>query len=111
MMNWQARILPHFALWEGGLIILYSKLLFALGKTRLHYDDSIHVNSWTRCWEWNNHEGGKDDSYHMNGHAIDITGDDLDRLERCARKFFVFVLRYDTFLHCSVQGKRPKVVM
>jgi hypothetical protein len=56
--------------------------------------------------------GGRPDSYHPNGHAIDIAPvdlNDLDQLERIARKYFAFVKRYSWGLHCDIRGERPAI--
>jgi hypothetical protein len=126
-MNWRARPINHFTLgearchgWEGegddkrwhdcGLIILVRALCICLEHTRSDYGKPIRVNSWSRCRPHNLAIGGKDDSYHQNGRAIDIAPvdmDDMDTLEEIARRYFPFVKRYSWGLHCDIRGERP----
>lgn len=115
-MNWHAEPVPHFTLWEArcrddcGLIILQVDLLVALDATRTEFGKPITVNSWGRCDHHNRAEGGKEDSYHKNGRAIDLAPEDITdlyELERIARKHFAFVKRYGTFIHCDIRGERP----
>lgn len=125
MINWEVNILSYFKLreakcqgWEFGhrhdcgLVILYWDLLYALYLTRDEFGKPIIVRSWTRCRPHNLAIGGEDDSYHQNGHAIDITCEDkffLDELEMIARKYFDYVERHSWGLHCDIRGERPCV--
>jgi len=39
---------------------------------RDYYNRKVTISSGCRCPEWNEHEGGSDDSYHMKGMASDF---------------------------------------
>lgn len=122
-MNWEAKILDNFSLgearchgWEGdvyhdcGLVILLPELVDPLDWVREKFGYPIKINSWNRCRLHNAAVGGKDDSYHQNGRAIDpsaLFGGCLEDLEKLCRQAFPFVLPYSTFLHCDIRGERP----
>lgn len=124
-MNYEAKISSNFKLKEVmcigkyknishdcGLAIINRQLLYCLYLIRRDFGKPIIVESWTRCEEHNQKVGGKVDSYHLNGKAVDIRGKrkkDLDELELLAKRFFLSVKRYQTHLHCDVRGERPCV--
>ena len=126
-MNWAAEPIDNFTLREArchgyekkpsgriwhdcGLVILVPELCIATYNVRIEFGKPIVVKSWTRCRLHNQAVGGKSDSYHQNGHAIDPAPQnisDLDELEQIARKYFGFVIRYSWGLHCDIRGERP----
>lgn len=122
MINWEAEIIPNFTLKEArchgkegevwhdcDLVILTWSLSYFLYSVRKEFGKPIIVRSWTRCKSHNLAVGGKKDSYHQNGRAIDITCKNklLDELEMIARRKFPFVKRHKTFIHCDIRGERP----
>lgn len=80
--------------------IFYRPTIIAFDATRIDFQGPITVNSGFRCQEHNADVGGKDDSRHKRGMALDMAADDLDKLEKCAKRHFDVVIRYKTFLHC-----------
>lgn len=118
MIDWDIKIIPHFTLREArcrcncGLVILQSDLLLKLESLRERWAAPILVKSWTRCIPWNKHEGGKKDSYHINGHAIDIRPlytPDLRYFHEYCLAYFQFTKQYDTFIHCDIREERPVI--
>lgn len=128
MIDWNAEPIPNFTLKEArckcgcSVIMLQITTLDSLHKVRSEYGKSIIVTSWARCKDWNAKVGGKADSYHLNGKAVDIkpgNSNDIDILETIAREPFAFVKRYlrensdgsiSEWLHCDIRGERPEVV-
>ncbi len=124
-MIWTAEILPHFTLGEArckgwtekfgqhdcGLTNLDPDLTAALSEVRRLYDKPIRVRSWTRCIDHNMEVGGKTDSYHLNGRAVDLKateGGDMVHLREVCRVVFPFAKNYSGHIHCDVRGKRPR---
>lgn len=69
---------------------------------RLKYGKGIVPSSAYRCPKHNQAVGGKPDSYHMKGRAIDIplvVPADRYNLVRCALELRLTVIVYDTFIH------------
>jgi hypothetical protein len=65
----------------------------------------IRINSAYRCQRHNASVGGKPNSFHLRGMALDLTPADysekeLDRLQLLAQKYYKVVIRYPTFIHC-----------
>lgn len=123
-IKWGAKILENFSLkearchgWEDGIyhdcgrLWLVDELCEKLEVVRRAYGKPIIVTSWLRCNKHNMSVGGVTNSYHLNGHAIDIKPEViptyLDILEAHAQYEFSFVKRYATFLHCDIRGERP----
>ena len=71
--------------------------------TRVEFDSPIRITSFFRCQSHNFNVGGSENSNHMKGLAVDLKpiNGNLDDLEKIARKYFKFVIRYKTFLHCD----------
>ena len=91
-------------------ILYYQKTIDSYEDTRDEFGEKIKVSSGHRCQRHNWDEGGELRSYHMIGHAIDITPLDfsqekLDNLEVIARKHFDVVIRYNGFIHCHNLGE------
>lgn len=125
MICWGAEILENFNLGEArchgseglifhdcGRIWLVAELCEALEAIRRLYGRPIRVTSWLRCYSHNKAVGGVANSYHLNGRAIDVQPKnlepvDLDILEARAKRKFLFVERYDYFIHCDIRGERP----
>lgn len=67
---------PHFSPVElrckgsGGLVIHYASL-DALQRLRWAYKGPVPLNSAYRCYEYNEHVGGSENSFHMKGKAFD----------------------------------------
>lgn len=86
------------------LVLLSTATSFYL--TRKAYGRPVRVNSGFRCQKHNKDVGGRENSFHQIGFAIDImpegayTLGDLNKLDDTARLYFDVVLRYDNFLHC-----------
>lgn len=122
-MNWTVQPIDNFTLAEArchgregtewhdcGLVILVPELCDPLAKVRFEFDNALIVKSWCRCKAHNLAVGGKKDSYHQNGRAVDITSPkrtDLIVVEAIARRYFQFVKRYSWGLHCDIRGERP----
>lgn len=72
-------------------------------KTRHKFSKAIRITSGYRCQMHNADVGGKVNSFHTIGAALDLQpqdGKDLNLLEDIARNFFDVVIRYRTFVHC-----------
>jgi len=126
-INWIAKPIDNFSLaeirchgWEQkddykvwhdcGLVILVPELLECIFRVRVRYGRPIIIKSWTRCIPHNIAVGGKRDSYHLNGHAVDIAPQDmngLDILYEIAHDEFPLILRYSWGFHCDIRGQRP----
>lgn len=100
-------------------LILYSTLK-SFEKLRNRYNKPIRITSGFRCQKHNLDVGGKFNSYHKIGAAIDIQPwmdpsnepkyqEELDRLQECAEKYYDIVIRYNQFLHCHNYGDRGDV--
>lgn len=128
IINWKAEPIDNFTLGEArchgweyinpvtpvphdcGLIILVPELCECVHEVRIRFGKPIIVKSWTRCRPHNRAAGGKDDSYHQNGHAIDVAPvnmSDLDELAAIVRDVFPFAYRASWGLHGDIRGKRP----
>lgn len=89
--------------------LLSKKLMNAYQKLRIAFGKPLKINSGYRCQKHNIDEGGKPNSWHQLGHAIDISTygmskEDKKKLIELARKFFSFVKIYDNFIHCHMEG-------
>ena len=87
-------------------------------KVRDRYSHPIRITSGFRCQRHNLDVGGKFQSYHKIGAAMDIQPwtektpdcmdsayqEKIDRLEECAKRHYDVVIRYSTFLHCHNFG-------
>jgi uncharacterized protein YcbK (DUF882 family) len=85
-----------FTLYSPSLVESFSGLRGAFGS-------HINVNSGFRCQSHNEAVGGKKNSQHTKGMAIDLSVVDnkrLDILHSLAEHYFDVVIRYDSFLHC-----------
>ena len=62
---------------------------------------NVIITSAFRCQLHNNKVGGKDTSYHLIGHAVDIFPEDgdVDALFELMDLYFDVVIKYDTFVH------------
>jgi len=115
IIKWDTEIIPNFQLWEAackcgcGLVILDPELLAALWEVRVEFGEPVTATSWCRCPDHNRNEGGKPDSYHPCGKAVDLKparGRMFDRFIELCRKHFPFVIVYATFCHCDMRGNR-----
>lgn len=115
MINYNIEPIPKFTLREimcpcgCGLIILQHELLVAQCFVRMRYGKPIVATSWVRCRSHNASVGGKDDSYHLAGKAVDQTpvheSMNQEFAEIC-REYYPFVLVYDWGCHTDVRGDR-----
>jgi hypothetical protein len=67
------------------------------------FGSAIHVNSGFRCQKHNDDIGGKVNSMHCRGQALDLSVSDPSRLKSLkslASQFFDVVIEYDGFIHC-----------
>jgi len=114
MIRYDLEPIPNFSLEEMrckcgcGLVIMQTTLLNAIDVVRGELEAPITVASWTRCKEHNKAEGGKRNSYHLYGRAVDIHPSDgiTDEFERLCRIWFPYVKRYISFCHCDIRGRR-----
>lgn len=72
---------------------------------RTQFAEAVQINSAFRCQRHNADVGGKINSYHVKGMAMDLTPKDfskekLDRLQYIARMYYEVVVPYPTFIHC-----------
>lgn len=88
--------------------IITNDNLTAFDKTRDEFGKPIVVASGFRCNEYNKEPtvGGVAKSKHPTGDALDLLPlyggkEELDRLEEIARKHYIKVIRYKTFIHCD----------
>lgn len=115
-MNYQLQPIPNFTLEEMrckcgcGLIIINRLLINCVDRLRRRWMEPINPNSWTRCPSWNKHEGGKSNSYHLYGKAVDLSpvSGQFDEFVEMCRIYFMFVKPYslEEFCHCDVRGAR-----
>ena len=111
-----AEIIPNFSLGEArcphcGLVILDPDLTAALSEVRRIYDKPIRATSWTRCVAHNTAKGGKANSYHLNGRAVDlkaINDGHMIHLREVCESVFAFTKDYPSHVHCDVRGERPR---
>lgn len=83
--------------------LVYNPTVISFQLTRGKFGRPLKVNSGFRCQRHNEAVGGKKNSSHLRGAAIDLSCEyleDLDLLEKIARDFFNVVIRYETFIHC-----------
>lgn len=115
---------PHFHAWEFECSCgcgygtkpgdVSEKLLAALEDLREILDAPIHINSGCRCPDHNRRIGGKRNSQHLRGTAVDIRTDDIPpgQVALAARTIDAFIHggigRYDTFVHLDVRGYRAR---
>lgn len=74
----------------------------------------IKITSGLRCPDWNDHEGGKSDSSHLKGLAVDIEClDSRDRyqLVSLARSVFSRIGVAKTFIHIDQDESKVQEVM
>lgn len=134
IMNWNLEHIENFKLrearchgWEPnsrnpnriwhdcGLVILVPELCQCVYEVRKAFNKPIIVKSWTRCRIHNLAVGGVENSYHINGHAVDLAPAILDRahidrLYRMAAGIFPFTYPASWGLHADIRGKRPEVL-
>ena len=85
------------------ITITYATTIRSFEYTREDFKKPIVVNSAFRCKSHNKKVGGIETSRHLLGKAMDLRPrdiEDLDSLEKIARKYFQVVIRYETFIHC-----------
>ena len=108
-------VTPHFKLSElacpcCGLFNMGREVLRFLEDVRSSFDRDMIVNSGVRCEKHNKKVGGKPDSNHLRGEAVDIKCDNSflrAKLIRAAIKHGVQGIGvYQTFIHLDV-AKRP----
>lgn len=75
-------------------------LVEALAALRKAYNKPIYVNSAFRCYIHNNSIGGKVNSQHLAGRAVDIQLD--TQLLALAPKYFNFVLEEVSWIHLDI---------
>jgi len=115
MIDLAIKPIPYFTLREimcpcgCGLIILQREVLMAEYQVRMRYGRPIIATSWVRCRSHNAAVGGKDDSYHIPGKAVDQKPANepmnQDFAEIC-REYYPFVLVYEWGCHSDVRGDR-----
>jgi len=78
-----------------------SEVINKFQELRDDFGAPIKINSGFRCQSHNHGVGGRDNSKHKLGMALDLSVDkiNLDALELLAQKYFDTVLRYETFIH------------
>ena len=114
MPNYNVQPIDNFSLREMtckcrcGLVIVQMQLLKSLDAVRKDCDQPIIVRSWTRCKNHNKRVGGKRNSYHLYGKAVDIVPERgmSDSFIYTCRRHFPFVEVKETFCHCDIRGKR-----
>lgn len=72
---------------------------------RDEYGYAIHVTSGMRCQEHNKKVGGKHNSRHQSGFAIDVTAERLHELYDIGKKYFDRAILYEkaNFVHFHVE--------
>ena len=85
--------------------ILNEKTVWSFEALRKDVDEPLRITSGYRCQKHNFAVGGREDSYHTTGDALDIVCPDSMCIEKFgdkARKFFDFVLVYPDkkVIHC-----------
>lgn len=114
-IHYHSEVLNNFYLYEMkckcgcDLIIFQKELLERLNAVRKDYGELIVVNSWTRCKAHNKAEGGKRNSLHLWGKAVDIRpayGLSIVPFRQLCRIHFPFIKPYASFIHCDTRGHR-----
>lgn len=127
-MNWNAEIIDDFTLREArchgyektgpntkiwhdcGLVILVKELCRCVYTVRVRFEKPIIALSWTRCVPHNLAVGGKPDSYHPVGGAIDMRPVEMrymGELVEIADDVFPYIYTAPWGLHGDIRGPRP----
>lgn len=92
-------ICPHC----GAGVIAY-ELVLMLEKLRARVGEPLRINSGYRCPEHNRAVGGRPDSYHLLGVAVDVAKPEGVDLARHALEVgFSGVIEYDSFVHMDLR--------
>jgi hypothetical protein len=101
-----------------GFIVINQSLIDLLDRVRLFLIAPLTFNSWCRCANHNADVGGKPDSEHLTGDAVDIAIPDDNYRARVLQFFFLFIgdlpVRLGIgkkFLHIGVAKDKPKEVV
>lgn len=90
---------------DCGLQQMMWQLNHAFEMTRSEYGAPITITSGYRCQRHNKESKGVPFSLHRVGAAIDLWTLRLDILEKAARHHFDRVIRYENYIHCSMDLK------
>lgn len=98
-----------------GKMIVDDTLLQTLDAARRKAQVPFVINSWTRCAERNASEGGKEDSAHLHGRAVDISADSSRPrfviLRALLEAGFTRIGIAKTFLHADVDAQKDQSVV
>jgi uncharacterized protein YcbK (DUF882 family) len=87
--------------------IISDRVIESFQDFREDMGKSLKINSAFRCQRYNTDIGGKQDSRHKKGLALDISavGFDIEDLAMAARDHFDYVQIYygENFIHCHVK--------
>ena len=89
-------------------------LLMVLEHVREHFNVPVNINCSTRCSLHNNEVGGALNSWHLSGHAADITVKGVDPskvykyLDERGYSDLLGLSCYSTFVHVDTRGKRAR---
>lgn len=91
-----------------GSFVHHEPSLRKLETARLAAGFPFHINSATRCEDWNRKVGGAKNSFHLLGRAFDIAWPDdhqqrLRLIEVVSRFGFHGFIHYDSFLHVDTR--------
>jgi zinc D-Ala-D-Ala carboxypeptidase len=98
-----------------GAVTANDELLEKLEAVRTLIGQALTINSWCRCADHNKAVGGKDDSAHLTGQAVDIrceSGSDRWMLLGALRTVeFKRIGVGASFIHADVDSTKPQRVV
>lgn len=89
-------------------------LKIVLEDVRVYFRKSVSINCGTRCIKHNAEVGGAEFSWHLSGHAADITVKDVhpdavyEYLNNRPYADLIGLGGYKTFTHIDTRGKRAR---
>jgi uncharacterized protein YcbK (DUF882 family) len=118
-----ANISEHFTAEErrckcgkcDGAVTEDAELIRMLESARRQFGGAMTINSWCRCPAHNEAEGGKPDSAHLTGKAVDIAcSNGAERWKIVTALIdtgFVRIGIAKSFVHADIDAEKPKPVI
>jgi hypothetical protein len=98
-----------------GFIVKRPALEARLYVAQLHAGFPFKINSWCRCFNHNVAVGGKDDSEHRTGEAVDITAENSGERFRILKGLLLAGFKrvgvYNGYFHAGIKASKSQEVV